>query len=255
MEKLVWHTESRKISDLIPYEGNPRIMTKKQADDLRKSLEKFNLVEIPVIDTHDRIIAGHMRLKIMQTIGRGEEEIEVRVPNRELTEKEFREYNIRSNKNTGSWDMDILANSFDTSDLVEWGFEENELGISPDEPQDAEPQIDRAEELNKKWQVKMGDLWLLGNHKLLCGDSTKAEDVARVMGGEKADMVFTDPPYGINIIKGQKGRIGLSQEYAPIAGDDQPFDPTFLLKLSEKQIIFGGNYFAHLLPPTPCWLI
>jgi hypothetical protein len=128
IEPLAWNTERRKVVDLIPYEQNPRILTKKQAGDLRKSLEKFNLVEIPVIDTHDRIIAGHQRLKIMQMIGRGEEEIEVRVPNRELTEKEFQEYNIRSNKNTGEWDFDILANSFDTSDLVGWGFDEKELG-------------------------------------------------------------------------------------------------------------------------------
>jgi DNA modification methylase len=62
---------------------------------------------------------------------------------------------------------------------------------------DAEPQIDQAEELNKKWRVKTGDLWLIGPHRLLCGDSTKATDVARVMGGEKADMVFTDPPYNV----------------------------------------------------------
>jgi hypothetical protein len=129
MVKLEWITERRKISDLIPYEQNPRILTKKQADDLKKSLLKFNLVEIPVIDTRDRIIAGHQRLNIMQMIGRGEEEIEVRVPNRELTEKEFREYNIRSNKNLGEWDFDVLANSFDTSDLIEWGFEPYELDI------------------------------------------------------------------------------------------------------------------------------
>lgn len=66
-------------------------------------------------------------------------------------------------------------------------------------PSDTEPQIDRAAELNKKWKVKTGDLWLIGNHRLLCGDSTKAEDVTRVMGGEKAEMVWTDPPYGVSV--------------------------------------------------------
>ncbi len=71
-------------------------------------------------------------------------------------------------------------------------------GTETAEPQDAEPQVDRAEELRKKWGAAAGQLWLLGNHRLLCGDSTKAADVARVMGGEKADMVFMDPPYGHN---------------------------------------------------------
>jgi hypothetical protein len=128
-EPLNWKTERRRVSDLIPYDQNPRTLTKKQADDLRKSLERFNLVEIPVVDTGNRIIAGHQRLKIMSLMGRGEEEIEVRVPCRELADKEFQEYLIRSNKNTGSWDFDILANAFDTGELVEWGFEEKELGI------------------------------------------------------------------------------------------------------------------------------
>ncbi len=66
------------------------------------------------------------------------------------------------------------------------------------EPADAEPQIDKAEELNKVWRVKPGDLWQIGSHRLLCGDSTKAEDVERLMGGEKAGAVVTDSPYGIN---------------------------------------------------------
>lgn len=126
-EPLFWKTEKRKISDLIPYDQNPRTMTKKQAEDLKKSLERFNLVEIPVVDTRDRIIAGHQRLKILIMLGRGEEEIDVRVPCRELTDKEFQEYLIRSNKNTGSFDFDILANAFDTVDLVEWGFDQKEL--------------------------------------------------------------------------------------------------------------------------------
>jgi len=126
MEKLSWHTEERKIDDLIPYEGNPRQMTEKQKNDLQKSLEKFNLVEIPAIDTDNKIIAGHQRLRILQLLGRGDEKIDVRMPNRKLTDKEFREYNLRSNKNLGEWDYDLLAN-FDEKELIFAGFEEQEL--------------------------------------------------------------------------------------------------------------------------------
>jgi len=124
--KLKWHTEKRKIDELIPFEGNPRQMTEKQNADLKKSLEKFNLVEIPAIDTDNKIIAGHQRLRVLQASGRGKEEIDVRVPSRKLTDKEFREYNIRSNKNLGEWDFDLLAN-FEDNLLIDAGFEEQEL--------------------------------------------------------------------------------------------------------------------------------
>ena len=117
-KKLNWHTEKRKVNKLVPFEGNPRIMNDKQLEDLKKSVSKFDLVEIPAIDTDNRIIAGHQRLKIMQLLGRGEEEIDVRVPNRKLTEAEFKEYNLRSNKNTGEWNFDELAN-FDEDLLKE----------------------------------------------------------------------------------------------------------------------------------------
>ena len=122
-ETLVWHTEQRKIKSLIPYEQNPRQMTKKQAEDLKKSLEKFNLVEIPAIDVDHRIIAGHQRLKILMMLGRGNEIIDVRVPSRKLTEEEFKEYNIRSNKNLGEWNWELLAN-FDEELLKQAGFDE-----------------------------------------------------------------------------------------------------------------------------------
>ena len=109
MEKLTWRTEKRKLSDLTPFDGNPRQMSKQQADQLMKSIQKFNLVELPVLDQSNRIVAGHMRIEALKKIGRGDEEIEVRVPSRDLTEEEAREYLLRSNKNTGSWDFDLLA--------------------------------------------------------------------------------------------------------------------------------------------------
>lgn len=124
---MKWHTETRKISDLVPFEHNPRQLTKKQYTDLEKSLKKFDLVEIPAINQDHTIIAGHQRLNILHALGRADEEIDVRVPNRMLSEKEVEEYNIRSNKNTGEWIMDVLANSFDMNDLLDWGFEDAEL--------------------------------------------------------------------------------------------------------------------------------
>lgn len=131
MEPLTWHTEQRKISDLVPFEHNPRRLTELQAKQLQVSLEKFNLVEIPAINTDNVILAGHQRLKIMQLLGRGEEMTDVRVPNRLLTPEEVKEYVVRSNKNTGEWDFDILANTFDPEALQDWGFSKGELGLVP----------------------------------------------------------------------------------------------------------------------------
>lgn len=131
-----WKTEKRKVSDLIPYSKNPRTLSQKQHKELLKSFKKFNLVEIPAINIDNVILAGHQRLKIMSELGMGEQEIDVRIPDRLLNESEVQEYNIRSNKNSGEWDMDILANNFEIDDLLEWGFEENEFGISPEKEMD-----------------------------------------------------------------------------------------------------------------------
>lgn len=192
-KRITWTTEKRRINDLIPYEFNPRTLSKEAATQLEKSLKKFDLAEIPVINTDNKIIAGHQRLFILTRLGRGEEEIDVRVPSRTLDEKEFQEYNIRSNKNSGEWDFESLANHFDEKDLVEWGFSEAELGFPPDVDQDEVPEL--AEE---DYVTNPGDMYELGDHILFCGDSTSEDDVSRLLNGKNADMVFTDPPYNVD---------------------------------------------------------
>ena len=120
---LQWTTEKRKVSDLIPYEINPRKMSEKQVNCLTDSLKKFSLVELPAIDKDNKIIAGHQRVSVMMMIGWQDKEIDVRVPNRALTPAEFKEYNLRSNANTGDWDLDILSAHFEISELQDIGFE------------------------------------------------------------------------------------------------------------------------------------
>lgn len=127
MEKLQWTTEQRRPSELVAWHYNPRKMSPKQADQLKASLERFSLVEIPAIDLDNTIIAGHQRIAILIMEGKGDEQIDVRVPNRKLTDEELREYNIRSNANVGSWDFDLLANEFDIDNLKAIGFDENYL--------------------------------------------------------------------------------------------------------------------------------
>ena len=124
---LVWHTESRVIDALIPYKKNPRQMTKKQAADLQKSLEELNVIDIPAIDTDETIVGGHQRCRILQLLGRGKETTDVRVPNRKLTEREFRSANLRLNRNLAEWDFDMLADMGDDGLLRDCGWTDIEL--------------------------------------------------------------------------------------------------------------------------------
>ena len=161
LAQITWHNEVRRIKDLIPYVANPRQITEKQAKDLKKSLDKFGLADPLVINTDNTIIGGHERKKILETlIGVAPDfEVDVRVPDRELTIDESRELNVRLNKNVAGWDFDILANNFELQDLKEWGFEDSDLDLDlwlPEAPEDVEPQIDKAEELREKWGVQTG---------------------------------------------------------------------------------------------------
>lgn len=195
MNPLTWLTEKRRVNDLIPFEGNPRYLTEQQKEDLQRSIEKFNLVEIPAINTDNTIIAGHQRVKILSLLGRGDEVIDVRVPDRLLTAEELAEYCVRSNKNVGSWDWDALAN-FDDDILKMVGFDSAELDKIFQ--LDNDPDEDDVPEAPAVPVSKLGDIYQLGDHRVMCGDSTKREDVERLMDGKKAHLVHTDPPYNVD---------------------------------------------------------
>ncbi|MEZ0607857.1 ParB N-terminal domain-containing protein [Fibrella sp. WM1] len=122
LEKLAWTTQQRKVVDLLPYEYNPRKMTAQQSRKLRESLEKFGLVEIPVINADGVLLAGHQRCKAMVALGRGDELVDVRVPNRQLTDAEFKEYNVASNAIKGDWVDELLREHFAEVDLADFGI-------------------------------------------------------------------------------------------------------------------------------------
>ena len=196
--QLKWITEQRKPTELTAYEYNPRFLTPDQKQQIADSLERFGLVEIPAIDTNNRIIAGHQRIKLLIEVGKGDELIDVRVPNRPLTEEEYREYLIRSNANTGSWDVDTLADNFTVGELSEWGLDAEKLKGFTDSLPISENDI---EEITTPAipLVKLGDLFQLGPHRLLCADSKQQRSFEVLLGDEKAQMVFIDPPYNVEI--------------------------------------------------------
>ena len=164
MEKLRWKTEKQKISDLSPADYNPRQMNESQEKELRKSLERFDLVEIPAVDTDGTILAGHQRLAILQRMGRGNETIDVRVPNRKLTDAEAKEYNLCSNKNTGEWDLDKLF-AMPEELLKDVGWSDKEIQKLIDgQTQAKEDDYDVAVGLDLPCGVALGDIWQLGSH-------------------------------------------------------------------------------------------
>ena len=184
--------EKVKIAELNPAEYNPRRMTNKQYEDLKNSLEKFGLVDPIIINADNTVVGGHQRLRIMRELG-AELVPVVRV---NLSKEDEKELNIRLNKNTGEFDLDVLANNFEIDELKDWGFKDVELGFNIDKIVEGNIEDDHIPEV-KETRVKLGDVWQLGKHRLMCGDSTKESDVNKLMNGQKAELLHADPPYGM----------------------------------------------------------
>jgi DNA modification methylase len=227
MAKINWTLQTFNLDELTDYYKNPRSLSEKEFKQLKTSLDKFGMIDKPIVnlDSANTIIGGHQRKHVLEASG--ETECECWVPDRELTEREVEELNIRLNKNTGSWDFDTLANEFELDDLLDWGFDKHELDLdlwASDAPEDVEPQIDKAEELREKWGVETGQLWQLGEHRLICGDCTDKAVVERLLGDDKPSLMVTDPPYGVEY-ESEKGvvtnddRFDWSDAYNLFSGD------------------------------------
>lgn len=203
VEKLKWETKKVKVKDLIELDINPRKISDAKKQKLIESLEKFNLAEIPAVNTDMQIIGGNQRVSALMMVGRGEEEIDVRVPNRKLTKKEVKEYAIISNTHAGEFDFEILELEFADVQIEEIGFDvigfddwkkKQDIALASEAKEDDfDVPVGGIET-----DIVLGDLFEIGEHRLLCGDSTDSDSVAKLMNGEKADMVFTDPPYNAN---------------------------------------------------------
>lgn len=204
MEKLKWETKKVKVKDLIELDINPRKISDAKKQKLIESLEKFNLAEIPAVNTDMQIIGGNQRVSALMMVGRGDEEIDVRVPNRKLTKKEVKEYAIISNTHAGEFDFEILEELFvEDVNIEEIGFEipgwddwqthlDKELvgGVQED---DFNVPVGGSET-----DIVEGDIFEIGQHRLLCGSSTQTDTWKRLMGDELADLVITDPPYNVD---------------------------------------------------------
>lgn len=181
------------ISQVIPNPTNPRIIKDDKFKKLVKSIQEFpQMLELRpiVVDSNMVVLGGNMRLKAC--VAAGLKEVPIIVAD-QLTDEQKGEFIIKDNVGFGEWDWDLLANEWDVESLTDWGLE-----LPFDNTPVLEAEEDDYEAPSEiKTDIVLGDLIEIGPHRLLCGDSTDSDAVARLMNGEKADMVFTDPPYGV----------------------------------------------------------
>jgi DNA modification methylase len=198
-----------KISELKPSEYNPRKWNEEQLQKLRESIEKFGIVDPLIVNAYgprqNIVIGGNMRLEVLRDLGYDD----VPIVYVSLDEAKERDLNVRLNRTGGDWDYDLLK-EFDESLLADIGFGSEEIDAIFDvEDMDEKNSFDLKKELKKldikKIEVHKGDIYQLGESRLMCGDSTVEADFDRLMGDNKADMCMTDPPYILDYLHAKRG--------------------------------------------------
>ena len=183
-----------KITEIKSNPNNPRIIKDDKFKKLVKSIQEFpQMLKLrPIVVNKDMVVlGGNMRLKACKEAGLKEVYI---LKADELTDEQQKEFIVKDNVGFGEWDWDMLANEWDTDKLEDWGLD---LPLDYNEVLEAEEDdYEIPNEINT--DIVLGDLFEIGEHRLLCGDSTDSDQVAKLMNGQKADMVFTDPPYNVD---------------------------------------------------------
>lgn len=204
------NTTITKLSAIKRNPNNPRILKDDKFAKLTQSIKDFpQMLDIrPIVVNDDMVVlGGNMRLKACKEAGLKEVPV---IKASDLTEEQQREFIIKDNVGFGEWDWEMLANEWDTDLLDDWGLDID--FAAPEEDNEGLTDEDDVPEVEENPVSQLGDIWLLGEHRVMCGDSTSADDVALLMNGEKADMVFTDPPWNVNYGAVQEGN---PQGYKP----------------------------------------
>lgn len=205
MEKITWQTEIRNVKDLKIWKENPRKITKEGFEKLKERIRKrgfHDVIKINIGPEYNNIIlSGNQRKKAL--IELGIKKVECKVPSRPLTLKEMTKVALESNRFDGEWDLDLLVN-FDEDWLKDVGFQDTELddifGLEIDDDFDVEKELKKILKGGPK-RVKSGDIWQLGEHRLIIGDCINKKNWKKLLGTERFDFMFTDPPYRLAYIK------------------------------------------------------
>ncbi|MBM5800001.1 MAG: site-specific DNA-methyltransferase [Cyanobacteria bacterium K_DeepCast_35m_m2_023] len=257
------------LSRLKPYERNARTHSTEQIAQIAASIVEFGFTNPLLVDSSDGIIAGHGRLQAAQELGLSTVPVVVLD---HLSDRQRRAYILADNQlalNAG-WDLELLRTEL--QDLVADDFDLSVIGFSDEELSDLLPEIEELapEEQGDPDEIpeppaepitKPGDIWLLGKHRLMCGDSTDALAVKRLMAKEKADMVFTDPPYGMNLDTDYT-KMGSNRSYDSVISDNSKYDAGFLLAAFDycsEIFLWGADYYVESLkrtyPNLGSWII
>jgi len=252
-----------KITEVKTNAKNPRTIKDEKFRKLVKSIQDFPdmlnkrpLIVFTDVDGKYVVLGGNMRLKACKEIGL--KEIPVILAD-EWTEEQKAEFLIKDNVGFGEWDWDILTDEWDTNNLEDWGLD-LPVDLSVKELEAEEDNFD-VPEGGIETDIVLGDLFEIGEHRLLCGDSTDVDMVLNLIADNKKLSIYTDPPYGINEKGDRSQRGGLTQgnnlkdfkddsiQYAIDAFNiTREFNPL-------KEVWWGANYYCHSLPQTNNWLV
>lgn len=242
------------LNDLKPYEKNPR-KNNEAVKYVAESIKQFGFKVPIVIDKENIIIAGHTRYKAAKKLGLTDVPCIVAD---DLTDEQVKAFRLADNKvaEKAEWDFDLLFDELDTIfdiDMESLGFEfdvEDETEVEED---------DYDSELPEEPKSNPGDIYQLGNHRLMCGSSTSFEDVEKLLDGVAIDLVYTDPPYGMSAVS--KSGV-LSERYKTDImndGDNSVAIDSFNLCQTKfpnvKQVWWGANYYTECLPSSECWIV
>ena len=220
-----------KITEVKANPNNPRSIKDDKFKKLVKSIKEFpQMLDLrPIVVNDDMVVlGGNMRLKACKEAGLKEVPI---IKASELTPEQEKEFIIKDNVGFGEWDFDALANEWDIELLNEWGLDVPDFGTEIE----AEEDDFDVPEGGIETDIVLGDLFEIGEHRLLCGDSTDSDQVAKLMNGEKADMVFTDPPYNV-AFNGRSGKFDVIENDDLEEKDFEKFIEEFAQTLHTLQI-------------------
>ena len=257
--------EQRPIEALIPYINNSRKHSDEQVAQIAASIKEFGWTNPILVDGTNGIIAGHGRLLAARKLGMD------KVPTIELahlSDTQKKALIIADNKLAlnADWDTELLL--IELNELISDDFALDILGFDKDEldallnviePNAGLTDEDAVPNVPEEPKTKLGDIYILGNHRLMCGDSTMLHDVEKLMIGVYPDLIHTDPPYGMNAVS--KSSVLKANYGTDIMGDDNPdvakdaFNLIYGLYPDAKQIWWGANYYCSVLPDSECWLV
>jgi DNA modification methylase len=252
-----------KISEVKSNPNNPRQIKDDKFAKLVQSIKDFpEMLDIrPIVVNADMVVlGGNMRFKACKEAGLKEIPIIVA---ENLTDEQQKEFIIKDNVSGGEWDWDMLANEWEVEQLDAWGLD---VPINLEVELEAEEDDFEVPEGGIETDIVLGDLFEIGEHRLLCGDSTDTNNLDKLLQGKKPELLLTDPPYGIDygnqLVKGDEftektNKHGWRNFGNPEWDKSKPESGAlqYLCQITEHQIIWGGNYFTDDLPPTMGWLI